>query len=110
MADIFDEVNEDLKRDQMQQLWSRYGKYVILAVSIVVISVGGRQGYTAWQARQAAAAATARSRADPSSSSRVGGPPLPALHAGLRTPSAGPRCGRICLQARSRCCGCMGSS
>ena len=43
----------------MQQLWSRYGKYVILAVSLVVLSIGGRQGYTTWQDRQAAAAATA---------------------------------------------------
>jgi hypothetical protein len=59
MADIFDEVNEDLKRDQMQKLWSRYGKYVILAVSLVVLSVGGRQGYITWQDRQAKAAATA---------------------------------------------------
>jgi len=59
MADIFDEVNEDLKRDQMQQLWSRYSKYVILTVSIVVLAVGGRQGYTSWQDRQAATAATA---------------------------------------------------
>jgi hypothetical protein len=59
MADIFDEVNEDLKRDQMQKLWSRYGKYLIFAVSIVVLGVGGRQGYTTWQDRQAATAATA---------------------------------------------------
>ena len=40
MADIFDEVNEDLKRDQMQRLWSRYGKYMILATSVVVLGVG----------------------------------------------------------------------
>ena len=59
MADIFDEVNEDLKRDQMQKLWSRFGKYVILGVSIVVIGVGGRQGYTTWQGHQAATAANA---------------------------------------------------
>jgi hypothetical protein len=59
MADIFDEVNEDLKRDQMQKLWSRFGKYVILAVSIVVLGVGGRQGYTTWQDHQATTAATA---------------------------------------------------
>ena len=54
MADIFDEVNEDLKRDQMQKLWSRFGKYIILAVSIVVLGVGGRQGYVTWQGHQAA--------------------------------------------------------
>ena len=59
MADIFDEVNEDLKQDQMQRLWSRYGKYVLLAVSIVVLGVGGRQGYITWQDRQATTAANA---------------------------------------------------
>ena len=36
MADIFDEIDEDLKRDQMQVLWARYGKIVI--VTVVVIS------------------------------------------------------------------------
>ena len=41
----------------MQELWSRYGKYVIIAVSLVVIGVGARQGYTAWQDRQATEAA-----------------------------------------------------
>ena len=59
MADIFDEVDEELKRDQMQVLWARYGKYLIAAVSIVVIGVAGRQGYYAWQANQAEIAATA---------------------------------------------------
>jgi len=58
MADIFDEINEDLKRDQMQNLWARYGKYVIVAVSVVVIGVGARQGYNVWQDRQATEAAT----------------------------------------------------
>ena len=57
MADIFDEINEDLKRDKMHELWSRYGKYVIIAVSLVVIGVGARQGYTAWQDRKATEAA-----------------------------------------------------
>jgi hypothetical protein len=63
MADIFDEVNEDLKRDQMQKLWSRFGKYAILAASIVVLGVGGRQGYTTWQDHQASTAATAYHKA-----------------------------------------------
>ena len=59
MADIFDEVNEDLKRDQMQKLWSRYSRYVICGVAIVILGVGGRQGYITWQDRQARTAANA---------------------------------------------------
>ncbi len=58
MADIFDEINEDIKRDQMQEIWARYGKYLILCVSLIVLGVAARQGYNAWQERQAEAAAT----------------------------------------------------
>lgn len=59
MADIFDEVDEELKRDQMQLLWTRYGKYLIAIVSIVVLGVAARQGYEAWQVNQAETAAMA---------------------------------------------------
>ena len=45
MADIFDEVEDDLKRDRMQLLWSKYGKYVIVAAVLVIAGVAGRQGY-----------------------------------------------------------------
>ena len=63
MADIFDEVDEELKRDQMQLLWASYGKYLIAAVSIVVLGVAARQGYDAWRANKAESAATAYHRA-----------------------------------------------
>ena len=46
MADIFDEIDEDLKRDQMQLLWARYGRIVIAAVAAIVLLVALRQGYT----------------------------------------------------------------
>jgi hypothetical protein len=59
MADIFDEVDEDLKRDQMQLLWARYGKIVMTAVAAVVLGVALRQGYVAWQTGQAETSATA---------------------------------------------------
>ena len=29
MADIFDEINEELKQDRMTALWQRYGKYAV---------------------------------------------------------------------------------
>ena len=57
MADIFDEIDEDLKRDRAQQLWTRYGKYVIAAAAAVVIGVGASQGFSAWTRSQAEAAA-----------------------------------------------------
>lgn len=45
MADIFDEINEELKQDRMTALWQRYGKYVITVVVAVVAGVGLIQGY-----------------------------------------------------------------
>ncbi len=44
MADIFDEIDEDLKRDRAQELWARYGKFVIAAAAAVVLAVGSLQG------------------------------------------------------------------
>ena len=63
MADIFDEINEDLKRDQMQLLWARYGKIVMAAVTAIVLLVALRQGFTIWQTSQAEASASAYQKA-----------------------------------------------
>ena len=63
MADIFDEINEDLKRDQMHLLWARYGKVVIVAVTAIVLLVALRQGYTGWQSSQAEASASSYQKA-----------------------------------------------
>ena len=35
MADIFDEIDEELKRDRTQELWTKYGKYVMAAAAAV---------------------------------------------------------------------------
>ena len=44
---ITQEVDEEVRRERMRQLWSAYGRYLIgLAVGIVLL-VGGRQAYTA---------------------------------------------------------------
>lgn len=44
---ITQEVDEEVRRERMRQLWSAYGRYLIgLAVGIVLL-VGGREAYTA---------------------------------------------------------------
>jgi len=59
MADIFDEIDEDLKRDRAQELWARYGKFVIAAAAAVVLAVGSLQGYKTWTQSRAESAANA---------------------------------------------------
>ena len=39
MADIFDEVSEDLRKDQYKQIWLKYKKIIISFISIFVLSV-----------------------------------------------------------------------
>lgn len=46
MADIFDEINEELKQDRMTALWQRYGRYVIVLVVVIVAGVSLTQGHT----------------------------------------------------------------
>ena len=59
MADIFDEIDEELKQDRAKAVWLRYGKYVAAAAAAVVLGVGASQGFSAWKQSQAEAAANA---------------------------------------------------
>ena len=54
MTDIFQEVDEEVRREQVKKLWERYGGYFIAACMMVVIGVGAWRGYEWWQAKQAA--------------------------------------------------------
>lgn len=40
VGDIFNEVDEDVRRDQIFQLWRRYGKYFVALLAIIVVGTG----------------------------------------------------------------------
>ena len=46
MSDIFQEVEEDVRRERYEQIWKKYGNYIIAAAAVVVLAVAG---YQAWQ-------------------------------------------------------------
>jgi len=54
VTDIFQEVDEEVRREQLKKLWERYGGYLVAACIAVVIGVGAWRGYDWWQAKQAA--------------------------------------------------------
>jgi hypothetical protein len=54
VTDIFQEVDEEVRREQLKKLWERYGHYIVGACVLVVLAVGGWRGYEWWQAKQAA--------------------------------------------------------
>jgi len=41
VADIFNEIDEELRRDKAQEWWSRYGKIVIAVCAAIILSVAG---------------------------------------------------------------------
>ena len=49
MADIFDEVSEELKQDQLKKIWHDYSKYII-SISIILLASGlGYFFYDKWK-------------------------------------------------------------
>jgi hypothetical protein len=51
VSDIFREIDEELRRDNLLKLWKQYGKYVIAAVVVVLVVAGG---IAAWRDHLAA--------------------------------------------------------
>ena len=48
MADIFDEVSEELKKDQLIQTWKKYSKLIITLVLLIIISLASYQIHLIW--------------------------------------------------------------
>jgi len=59
VADIFHEVDEEVRREQLKKLWDRYSIYLIAAAVLVVAGIAGWRGYEYWMAKRAAAAGAA---------------------------------------------------
>lgn len=59
MADIFHEVDEEVRRDQLKKLWDRYSIYLIAAAVLIVAGIAAWRGYEYWVAQKAAAAGAA---------------------------------------------------
>jgi len=52
LADIFQEIDEDLRRDRMAKLWARYGKYAIGAAVLIVVATGAGVAYQNYRTQQ----------------------------------------------------------
>ena len=46
MSDIFQEVEEDVRRERYELIWKKYGNYIMMAAALLVLAVAG---YQAWQ-------------------------------------------------------------
>lgn len=55
MADIFNEIDEELRQEKLQKLWDRYGVLLLAAAVAVVLAVAGWRAYDHWRLKQAEA-------------------------------------------------------
>ena len=53
MSEIFDEVQEEVRREQLKKLWERYSTLIVTVVFLIVAGVGGWRGYLYWEGKKA---------------------------------------------------------
>jgi hypothetical protein len=52
MSDIFNEVDEELRREKLEKLWKKYGSWLVAAAVAVVAVSGGTVLFRNWQEEQ----------------------------------------------------------
>ena len=63
MSELFNEVDEDLRREQLKKIWEKYSLLIIAVAILIVVGVGGWRGYSYLEAKKAAVAGAAFDRA-----------------------------------------------
>jgi hypothetical protein len=56
VSDIFQEVDEEVRRERLKKLWDQYGWLVIAIAVLIVVGIGGWRGHQWWEAKKAAEA------------------------------------------------------
>jgi hypothetical protein len=59
VTELFDEVDEEVRREQLKKLWDRYSLYIVALALLVIAGVGGWRGYQYLEAKKAAEAGAA---------------------------------------------------
>lgn len=63
MSELFDEVDEEVRREQLKKLWDKYSLYIIAGMILIIAAVGGWRGYQYLEAKKAAEAGAAFDKA-----------------------------------------------
>lgn len=63
MSELFDEVDEEVRREQLKKLWDQYSIYIVAGALLIIAAVGGWRGYHYLEAQKAAEAGAAFDKA-----------------------------------------------
>ena len=56
MSELFDEVDEEVRREQLKKLWDQYSIYIVAGALLIIAAVGGWRGYEYLEGKKAAEA------------------------------------------------------
>jgi hypothetical protein len=59
VSELFNEVDEELRREQLKKLWDRYSLLIVGAMVLIIAGVAGWRGYEYWEGKRAAVAGAA---------------------------------------------------
>jgi hypothetical protein len=59
VTDIFHEVDEEVRREQLKKLWQRYGNYIIAGCLLVIVGIAAWRGYEWFETKHAAESGSA---------------------------------------------------
>jgi hypothetical protein len=63
VSELFNEVDEEVRREQLKRLWDKYSLLIVALAILIVAGVGGWRGYEYLQGQKAAEAGAAFDRA-----------------------------------------------
>lgn len=63
MSELFSEIDEEVRREQLKKLWDKYSLLIIAVVILIVAGVGGWRAYEYFQTQKAAEMGAAFDRA-----------------------------------------------
>jgi hypothetical protein len=63
VSEFYDEVDEEVRREQLKKLWDQYSLYIIAIALLIIAGVGGWRGYQYVEAKKAAEAGSAFNKA-----------------------------------------------
>jgi hypothetical protein len=63
VSELFNEVDEEVRRDQLKKLWDKYSIFIIAGALLIIAGVGGWRGYQYLEAKKAAEAGVAFDKA-----------------------------------------------
>jgi hypothetical protein len=63
VSELFDEVDEEVRREQLKKLWDKYSIFIVAGALLIIAGVGGWRGYQYLEAKRAAEAGSAFDKA-----------------------------------------------